>query len=50
MGAKNPKSPEDWLPLYVDRYIDTSKRTDITDDEVAELLAEIDAYNHKKKE
>lgn len=45
MGAKNPKSPEDWLPLYVDRYIDSSMRTDITEDDIAELQAEIDAYN-----
>lgn len=49
-GAK--KEPQDWLPLYIDRYIeDTDADASIPDeDEVAEMLNEINALNKRNSE
>lgn len=45
MGAQNPKPPEEWLPLYIDRYKDTSKDVEISQSTIDELQAEMAAMN-----
>ena len=45
MGAKNPKSPDEWLPLYIDRYKDTSKDVEVSQDTIEQLQAEMAAMN-----
>lgn len=40
------KTPQDWLPLYIDDYIDDSD-PDITDEEAFGLQGEMQAINAK---
>ena len=45
MGAKNPKEPHEWLPMYIDRYIEESSDYLPDKSEVDEMLAEMAAIN-----
>lgn len=46
MGAKNPKEPHEWLPMYIDRYIEDGADGYLPDkSEVDEMLAEMAAIN-----
>lgn len=46
MGAKNPKEPQEWLPLYLDRYISDDEDSYLpTADEIAQMQAEMAAIN-----
>ena len=48
MGGAN-KDPEEWLPLYIDRYItDDDDPMLPSKDQVAEIIAEIDAINAQR--
>lgn len=42
------KTPEDFLPLYVDRYIDDDEPLLPDDEQVAALVAEIEAINSQR--
>ena len=46
MGNPNHKVPEDIIKLYFDRYV-TETETQLTDEDRAELLAEMDAMNEE---
>ena len=45
MGSKNPKSPDEWLPLYIDRYRDTSQDVEVSQETIDQLQAEMAAMN-----
>ena len=45
-GAK--KDPEEWLPLYLDRYITDDDPMLPSKEQMAEMLAEIDAINAQR--
>lgn len=45
MGTSNPKPPEQWLPLYIDRYRDTSRDVEVDQETIEDLQAEIAAIN-----
>ena len=46
MGAKNPKEPHEWLPMYIDRYIEDGADGYLPNkSEVDEMLAEMAAIN-----
>ena len=43
-GSK--RGPEDWMPMYIDRYIDDEESVQpISQEEIAELQAEMSAMN-----
>lgn len=42
------KTPEDFLPLYVDRYIDDDDPLLPDEEQVAALVAEIEAINSQR--
>ena len=48
MGAKNAKEPSQWLPMYIDRYIDDDL-VPVSKQVVDELQAEITARNEQLK-
>jgi hypothetical protein len=43
------KTPEDFLPLYVDRYIDDNDPLLPDKEQVARMVAEIEAVNAQRK-
>lgn len=45
MGAKNPKTVEEWLPMYVDRYKDTNREVEVSQETIDTLQAELAAMN-----
>ena len=46
-GSK--KEPQDWLPLYIDRYVeDEEDDTILSKEKVERLMAEIDAINAQR--
>lgn len=48
MGAKNPKEPHEWLPLYLDRYISEDDEPILpTPEEIAQMQAEMQAWNER---
>ena len=49
MGNPHNKEPEDIIKLYFDRYV-TETETQITDEDRAELLADMAAINKELKE
>ena len=45
MGNKNNVSPQDFMPLYCDNYIIDNDDTEITQEDIESIQAEIDAMN-----
>lgn len=45
MGNPERKTVEQFLPLYIDRYIDTSEEKEYSDESIQEMLNEMNAYN-----
>ena len=49
MAGSNGKEPDDWLPMYIDRYIYDDDNGGLpSKEEVAAIVAEIDAINAQR--
>jgi hypothetical protein len=49
MSGGNGETPDDWLPMYFDRYItDEDDAMPLQKDQVARIVAEIDAINAQR--
>lgn len=42
------KTPQDFIPLYIDRYIDDDDLPQLTEEEIKEIQAEMVAWNEQR--
>ena len=43
------KTPQDFIPLYIDRYIDDDDLPQLAEEEIKEIQAEMVAWNEQRK-